>query len=166
MEYSKLNSNSKKSWFVARLITTIIAAIILYGGQWAINKYLKWQWVSDYSFYINVAIGIFMAFLILNTVLYPIIEYKQWKYIVTEDKVDFTEGIFTLKRTVIPILRIQHITVTQGPINKFFKLGDISIVTAGGSHEIPNIEIEKANDISEYLKSKVKEKVENDGEFR
>lgn len=160
MEYNKLNINSKKSWLIARLITTIIFGVILYGGQWFLKKQFNWKWLTNYSTTINIVIGIVMVFLLLNTFLYPIIEYNQWKYIITEDKVDFTEGIFILKRTVIPILRIQHITVTQGPINKLFNLGDISIVTAGGSHKIPNIEMAKAEEISEYLKNKVKQKVE------
>ncbi|MGG7162468.1 PH domain-containing protein [Clostridium ihumii] len=166
MDYNKLNANSKKSWFIARLITTIIFSGVLIGGKWFLRDYFDLGWITKYSFVINLIIAIILGLLLLNTLLYPIIEYKQWKYAITDDKIDFSEGIFSIKRTVIPIIRVQHIKINQGPINRMFKLADVEIVTAGGSHRIPNIEIQKAEEICEYLKSKIKIKVENDNECR
>lgn len=160
MEYNKLNINSKKSWMLSRLITTIIVSTILIVSDIFLIYVNKIQWAINISFFINLGVGILILLLLLNTFLYPFIEYKQWKYLITDDKVDFSEGIFFLTRTVIPIVRIQHIKVHQGPINRKFNLADIEIVTAGGSHKIPNIELSKAEEISDYLKNKIKTKVE------
>lgn len=161
MEYNKLNSNSKKVWFIARSITTVIIAVILFVGEWFLKYHFHINWVIEFNFYINIVFSIIMLLLLLNTFLYPIIEYKQWKYVITDDKVDFTEGIFWRKRTIIPIIRIQHIRVEEGPINRLFKLANVEIVTAGGTHKIPNLDIVKAEEISEYLKDKVRKKVES-----
>ncbi len=166
MEYNRLNINSKKSWLIARGITTVIITSILFIGKWFLKSKLDFQWIIDYEVYVNIGIAIIMIILLLNTFLYPIIEYKQWKYLITDDKVDFTEGIYSTSRIIIPIIRIQHIKVEQGPINRIFNLANIQIVTAGGSHIIPNIEMEKAEEISEYLKNKIRKKVEGNERCR
>jgi len=162
MEYSRLNNKAKQSWFVARIITTIIISAILFGIKWFVVSEMKANWAIRYEKYFLITIGISVFLLLLNTFLYPFIEYKQWKYVITEDKVDFSEGIFGVTRTIVPIIRIQHIKLEQGPINRLFKLTNIEIVTAGGSHKIPNLEVETAEKISEYLKDKIRVKVEAD----
>lgn len=159
MEQNKLNVNSKKSWFIARLITTVIISTILIGGKILFLNKVLGDNINKINPYINVTIVIIIGLMILNTIIYPVIEYKQWYYIITKDKVEFSEGIFFKERTIIPIVRIQHIKINEGPINRLLNLANIKIHTAGGVHKIPNIDREKAEEISHYLKDKVKEKV-------
>lgn len=161
MEYEKLHQNSKKSWFLARLIVTIIIGVIFLGGRFILGKITADTGATEYAFIGDIImLGIF-ALLLLNTFIYPAFEYKQWKYAITSDKVEFSEGIFFTKRTTIPIVRVQHIQINQGPINRWLKLADLTISTAGGQHKIPNIHISKAEEIGDYLKNKIKEKVED-----
>ena len=156
MEYEKLHPNSIKSWVIARLITAFIIGVPLL--IWRVRVDFKEGGVGATIATIFV-IGVTIL-LLLNTIIYPAIEYKQWKYAITEDKIEFSKGIFYIKTVTIPIIRIQHIQMNQGPINRSLKLADIEIATAGGMHKIPNLELEKAEEISEYLKSRVQEKVE------
>lgn len=159
MEYSKLHINSIKSWFISRAIATVIVAAILIIGDYFLTTKLDFL-RGNLSLYVNIGIGIIIFFMILNTVAYPSIEYKQWKYMITKDKIEFSEGIYWIKTVVIPIVRVQHIKISEGPINRRFNLANLQIYTAGGSYTIPNIELKKAEEISEFLKDKVKEKVE------
>ncbi|ADL53013.1 PH domain-containing protein [Clostridium cellulovorans] len=162
MEYNKLNINSKKAWFIARAIPTIIISAILIGGDYYLTK--KGDFFNDTSSLLaNIAIGVIIFLMLLNTIVYPSLEYKQWRYIITKDKIEFSEGIYWISTVVIPIVRVQHIKINQGPINRKFNLANLHIYTAGGSYRIPNIEMKKAEEISDFLKDKVKEKVtEND----
>ncbi|WP_125152009.1 PH domain-containing protein [Clostridium rectalis] len=160
MEYSKLNSNSKKSWFVARAITTIIFFILSEGIKYFLMNKLNILVIVQYNKIINICIAIIILLLLLNTLIYPLIEYNQWRYSINKDKIEFREGIYTITTTTIPVVRVQHIKVKQGPINRIFKLANIQIFTAGGVHIIPNIEIEKAEEISCFLKDKIREKAE------
>ncbi|EJO5348592.1 PH domain-containing protein [Clostridium botulinum] len=164
MEYSKLNISSKKSWFIARAITTIICFIILLGIKYFLKNKLNLTIMINYDKTINIFISVIITLLLLNTFIYPIIEYKQWRYIITKDKIEFREGIYTITTTTIPTVRVQHIKINQGPINRFFKLANIEIYTAGGNHIIPNIELNKAEEISYFLKDKIKEKVDGNAE--
>lgn len=160
MEFNKLSIKAKKSWFIGRTITAIILLGIILGVKYFLKYQIKVQWINKYELYINIFVTIILIGLLLNIFIYPIFEYKQWRYIITEDKIDFSEGIYFIKRTIIPVSRIQHIKVNEGPINRFLKLADIEIVTAGGVHKIPNIELEQAERIGKYLNNKIKEKVE------
>ena len=155
MEYNKLNEKAKTSWMLARLITTVIISTLLGIGKWFFTYKLK------LDIHISVTIIAIIVLLLLNTFIYPAIEYAQWKYAITKDKIEFSEGIYSITTTIIPIVRVQHIKVNQGPINKIFNLADISIHTAGGSHKIPNLDMKKAEEIGEFLKDKIREKVES-----
>lgn len=159
MNYEKLNKNAKKSWFISRLIGLIVMGAVIIIGRMILKN--EFDWANKYIFFTNLGSILLIGSMILDCFIYPIIEYKQWGYCITDDKVEFQEGVFTIKKTIIPIVRIQHIKVNQGPINRIFKLADVEIVTAGGEHKIPNIEIERAEEISEYLKTKIRIKVED-----
>lgn len=160
MEYSKLDKNAMKSWLISRGIATIIVTAVLLIIQWFFTEKISVNFFMNHSFGIKTFIGIIGLLLLLNFILYPFIEYKQWRYVITKDKIEFSEGIYYIKTTIIPIIRVQHIRINQGPVNRMLNLANVDIFTAGGSHTIPNLNIEKANEIGEYLKEKIKEKVD------
>ena len=83
--------------------------------------------------------------------IHPELEYKQWLYKITEQYVDYTHGIFFTKRTIIPISRIQHLDIRQGPIQKQFSLSNIIIFTAGQSHEIVAVLSSEAQSIVDSI---------------
>lgn len=156
-EYQKLNKNAIKSWTIARLIGAFITSIILIAGEIFFSRI-----IDDFNkvrFIFTISIISLIIILLINSFISPTIEYKQWRYKITNDKIEFIEGIYFVRKVIIPIIRIQHIQLNQGPINKFFDLYDISIFTAGGQHKIPNIDSERAEEISEYLKEVIKNKI-------
>ncbi|MBE6054480.1 MAG: hypothetical protein E7212_11395 [Clostridium sartagoforme] len=159
-EYQKLNIKAIKSWRISRLIGTIITSIISIALVIFLSKVI--DNFKEIRMIFIVAIALLIIFLLINAFIYPEIEYKQWSYSITNDKIEFSEGIYFVRRVIIPIIRIQHIQLNQGPINKLFDLYDISIFTAGGEHKIPNIESKKAEEISEYLKEAIKNKVKKE----
>lgn len=162
MVYEKLHKNSKKSWFIARIIWAVIISTIIFIIRKVLLEELNLEELnSGFEFLINIISLVVIGGSLLNAIVYPIIEYKQWKYCIDEDKIEFSEGIFFVKTIFVPIVRIQHVEIKEGPINRILKLADVIINTAGGSHKIPNLEINKAKDIGLYLNNKVKKKVED-----
>lgn len=155
-DFNRVDEKALKSWRVARIITLIVVAIILIGGRIFIRNW-------DKAFVLGATIidGIILLFLDLNAFLYPKIEYMQWKYKITEDKIEFYHGIFFIKHTIIPMLRIQHITVNQGPISKKYNVADIGISTAGGVFKLVGLPKEKADEICEYINNKVIKKIKD-----
>ncbi|KEI17924.1 PH domain-containing protein [Clostridium haemolyticum] len=154
MKYNRLNKNAKKAWFLSNLIGLIIIGGILIG----LKIYFS-EKVVKHSFIVNIILGIILSILILDVLVKPIIEYKQWKYIITEDRIEFVHGIYFLTTTIIPIVRIQHIDIEEGPINRIYNLAKINIHTAGGEHKIEGLPKEKALQICEYIKDRIQVKV-------
>ncbi|EES47966.1 PH domain-containing protein [Clostridium botulinum] len=157
---NKLHKNAIKSWVISRSIGTILFLFISLTAFYIMKSKFEIHWVIRNEKYILLAVGIIGLLSIIDVILNPIIEYKTWVYELTSDKIDFTQGIFTKKRTIVPIIKIEHIKINRGPINSRLGLANIEIFTAGGSHEIPNIEVKVAEEIGEYLNNKIKEKVE------
>lgn len=155
-KYEKLNIKARKSWFLGRAIFLVIFTTILLMAKYFIFKNIKYHWA------VSLVIGIIMLLQILNTFLYPQIEYKQWRYLINNEKFEFIEGIYFINHTIVPIERIQHINITQGPINRRLNLANVTINTAGGNFDIPNLEKSKAEELSEFLRVKVSENLKTE----
>lgn len=154
MEYSRLNKNAQKACLLANLIALIIIGGILIG-----LRIFFAQKIAKYSLLVDIVLGIILFILVLSTLLEPIIQHKRWKYIVMEDRIEFVHGIYFLTTTIIPMVRIQHINIEEGPIDRIYKIAKIKINTAGGSHNIEGIPKEKALEISNYIKDRIQFKV-------
>lgn len=151
MEYSRINQNAVKSWLMGRCIFLVIFSIVYF----IISIKFILPILGKYSFvkYIFLPLTIFIViFLLVNTFVFPIIEYKEWRYKITEDKIELINGIFIKSKIIIPISRIQYLDVQQGPIYRNFRLACLSIHTAGSTHEIPALTLEEANQISTRLR--------------
>lgn len=149
--YEKIDPNAKKLWIINGIISSIVIMII----ACLIYHFAK-QYVSYWPLVIGGVLSVFLTF------IDPFIEYKQWSYRITEEKVEYNHGIYYKKKSIIPISRIQHLDISQGPIQKIFKLSTVKIYTAGLEHEIEAISMDKAEEIVENL-NKLILKVNEDG---
>ncbi|MFC4701542.1 PH domain-containing protein [Glaciecola siphonariae] len=76
------------------------------------------------------------------------------QYAVREQDVHFQSGLFFRNLVSQPILRIQHIELKRGPIERKAKLATLQVFSAGGvSHtfEIPGLEYEKAISLRKFI---------------
>lgn len=95
------------------------------------------------------------ALSLIGVLVLPNIEYRQWKYLITDEKVEISHGIFFVTTSVIPILRIQHITIGQGPIYRKLGLFNVTIALASGSFQIAGLREERAREVSEILRARL-----------
>lgn len=154
----RLNKNAIKSWIISRTLGSGIFIAVIFGVIYVLKHFFQFDFIN-YEKYINIIMTCISAYLLIYSYVYPFIEYHEWKYLVEEDKVEFSEGILIKNRTIIPIIKIEHINIKISPVNSRLGLANIEIFTAGGSHSIPNIELDIANEIGDYLNNKIKEKV-------
>lgn len=78
-----------------------------------------------------------VALLALWLTLIPAVRYRRWRWDVTEDEVRLQRGIIIIQRTVVPMVRVQHVDTTQGPILNAFGISEVRVWTAAGMHAIP-----------------------------
>ena len=88
-----------------------------------------------------------VAWTILNTVFIPQIRWKTWRYEVSEQQIDLYFGVFVKHRTLIPMVRVQHVDTEQGPLLGYFDLSTVTISTAAGKHQIPALTDNVAADL-------------------
>ena len=74
----------------------------------------------------------------------------------------FRRGVIATNTIVIPYNRIQHVSLHEGIVSRFFGLAKIEIFTAGGSSsdiEIPGILKEEAENIKQLLMGKIQKEL-------
>ncbi|GEL05828.1 PH domain-containing protein [Rummeliibacillus stabekisii] len=92
-----------------------------------------------------VSIAVVIIYSFLNMYLFPNIRWDHWRYEVREQEIEIQHGLFIVKRTLIPMVRVQHVDSSQGPILKHYHLASISISTAATIHTIPALTVEEAD---------------------
>lgn len=157
MEFNKLDKRILIAWRISRIIGILITGAIL---AIALSFLSRVDFIKPYLHYVYIGVGVLAVYMLVALVVYPAIEYKQWGYIITDDRVEIRHGIFFVRNTIIPIIRIQHITVSQGPIIRKLGISVINIHTASGLFIIEGISNEEAGLIAEGLKSKLYTRLE------
>lgn len=79
------------------------------------------------------------------------IRYRQYRYEVNENEIYIQSGIIFITRTVIPMVRVQHVDTEQGPFLRKEGLATVRIATAAGGGEIPALTEEDANDLRDQI---------------
>lgn len=151
MDYRSIDMNAVKTWMIGRTITSIIIFTVYV----LINHFLiipKFYHIFMVRYLMNILGFIIILTAILDSFVWPFLEYQQWKYGIFKDKIELIKGIIVRKKIIIPISRIQNLKIEQGPIQRIYKISSINIITAGGCHVIPAIPVEEAEMISERLK--------------
>lgn len=79
--------------------------------------------------FIVIIIAIVGIFIIL--IIWAIMFYNRYKFRIGEDAVYINRGILWKRNVIIPYERIQHTSVTRGPIDMLLGLHILNIFTAG-----------------------------------
>jgi uncharacterized protein len=78
-----------------------------------------------------IPVILLMAYLVWYV---PKRRYARWGYDMSNDRLRVSRGYMFYSDTVVPLGRIQHIDVDQGPIQRWYDLATLSVYTAG-SHD-------------------------------
>ena len=94
-----------------------------------------------------IAVTVVILFAYLFIYLFPKVRWMRWRYEVRESEIELQRGIFIVKRTLIPMVRVQHVDTAQGPILRKYNLAEITISTAATNHTIPALVMEEADEL-------------------
>ncbi len=86
---------------------------------------------------------------------HTIVRYRIWEYEIREDALYLRRGVLTRVRTVAPLIRIQHVDTSRGPIERLLGLSSVVVYTAGSRGAdvtIPGLTVEQAEDMQRRLK--------------
>ena len=126
-------------WRLYGFFQTICLALVAAGAVFLTMKF-------DWPIWIQwTMIAVVVLSLVLSIILFPNIRWKIWRYEVREQEIEIQSGLFVVKRTLIPMVRVQHVDTEQGPILKKYNLANISISSAATTHTIPMLDLEDAD---------------------
>ena len=78
-----------------------------------------------------------LASLVIGTALVPELRWRRWRWEVREREIDLMRGVLVVRRTLIPMGRVQHVETERGVIEQSLGLASVEVHTAAGSHRIP-----------------------------
>lgn len=95
---------------------------------------------------VSVIVGIWIA-AVVEVVLLPPIRRRIWWFAIGDEEVDLHHGLITITRTVVPMVRVQHVDLHRSALADWFDLAEIELHTAAGSLTIPALDRDQAERI-------------------
>jgi membrane protein YdbS with pleckstrin-like domain len=89
--------------------------------------------------------------LAVGTLLVPQLRWRRWRWDVRPDAIDIQHGTLTIRRTLVPMPRVQHVDTTRGILEQGFNLATVLVHTAAGSHRIPLLTLYDADELRERI---------------
>ena len=158
LEWQPVNPAYKKLLRIHMLIQILFVSVALTGFYWILPP------ETHLFIYGLSAVGL-MAFSWLFFDWAPNTA-KRLQYVMCDDDIQLKRGYLYWRHLAISCNRIQHIEVTQGPIERYFGLGCLVVYTAGtmGSDmKLPGLALETAQKMKAQLLKKINaEEIESD----
>ena len=146
---------SKKSWS-AKLVYNVvlyscifIVIAILYMVLHSFNLPKRVLFIGD-------IICLFILILsLISSILDLTIGFKRYGYKISDSSIEIIHGVYFTNINIIPIRRIQQVSMEQGPILRLFNLYNVSIVTAGSNTSIEYLSDDVSSQIVSNLNNKI-----------
>lgn len=142
---NRISLKAVKVWRQSGAITAIIMAVIAVGLTIAVNMFDWSMWIM-YS-----AWGLTVLDFVLYVLVIPSLRWKWWRYEVRENEIEIQKGLFIIERTLVPMIRVQHVETKQGPLMRKNDLASVEISTAATTHEIPALDKAEAEHLRQYI---------------
>ena len=140
-------SSIKKVWIIKNLTSFLISIIIIQVAQFFIKLFLYSTWINKAT----IVLTIIVILVTLASLLLVPYRYTFHRYEINETEVAIQTGFFFRKTTYIPLVRIQHIETSQGPILRLVNLTELSIHTAASTHSLSGLDIATAADLRNQI---------------
>jgi hypothetical protein len=115
---------------------------------------LHWRFGIPFGFLAGLVFGwgvITVVFLVPG-------RWRRWGYAFTDRELHVANGWLTRRHTVVPVSRVQHIDVSQGPLERSAGVATLSLHTAGTEQNLvvlPGIRRERAEEIRDVIRSRI-----------
>ena len=121
---------------VPTLLLLIALAIVIAWGPW----WIRWG-----------IVGIAAVLVVLAMVILPPIRYRVFWYAISPTEIDIQHGIIFIKRSVVPVHRVQNLRTERGPIADHYRMTNLKIRTAAGSVNLSGLDRREADELCERI---------------
>jgi membrane protein YdbS with pleckstrin-like domain len=162
-EPRELASIVRLQWSVRSAIGAVVIAAIAAGIGFGVGNATDLL-TGGTGTALRVGGGTFALFALFGVVR-ALLLYRSWHYVVRADSLFLNRGVFTLVRTVVPYVRVQHIDTTRSPLERVLGLSTLVVYTAGSRGAdvtIPGLTPDRASTLQERLERLTTESEEED----
>lgn len=124
-------------------------ALALLGGAFIPPELFAWRWVL---------VGAVALLALWMTAFAPQRHWRHWGYAFTGSELHVAYGWLTKVHAIVPVSRVQHIDVMQGPVERAFGVARLVLFTAGTSLNVvplPGISRATAEEIRDSIRSRI-----------
>lgn len=114
-------------------ITTgvLSAGLLIAAGVLSISSSSRWLGLVLLILWVPATIGLAWLFY-----FWPPVEYRRTRYRIDDEVVEIERGVLWRSSVTVPRPRVQHLDVSQGPVQRYYGLAVLSIYTAGTEHSL------------------------------
>ncbi|MBO1581850.1 PH domain-containing protein [Bacillus sp. XF8] len=141
----EIHPDMVKVWQTRVLIELGISVLVILAYLFFMIKFNWWEWL----FY--VLIGLTVVYTPFDYFIFPKLRQRYYSYRLNEEELEVQHGMFTVKRVLVPMIRVQHVTIEQGPIMRKYDLAELQISTAATSHSIPGLKMREAEQLKRQI---------------
>lgn len=138
---NRISVKGLRVWRIYGIIQSLI--VLLLGIGTGVINYFTGNYIWLYI--VAGAVVLLVGYLLIY--LFPKVRWSRWRYEVRDQEIELQHGLFVVKRTLVPMVRVQHVDTEQGPILRKYDLASITISTAATSHTIPALITEEADEL-------------------
>jgi membrane protein YdbS with pleckstrin-like domain len=135
----QLSPIARRVW---RLSARVFWGIVLIAGALVavfVDGAGPWTWAAP------LALGAAWAILV------PELRWRRWRWDLTDEGIDIQHGAFTVHRTLIPWVRVQHVETQRGVFEQAFGLATVIVHNAAAAHTIPMLAQADAEELRERI---------------
>ena len=145
----------KGQLWVMRIRAGVVALVLLLAGAVA-ESVLRDR--------IGLPRGAVLAPLLLASIwivfLGPARRFAAWGYAMDADELQVRHGLLTQVHTVVPLDRVQHLDIAQGPLERSFGVSRLIVHTAGTLHSqvvLPGLPRETAEAMRDEIRARIRQ---------
>ena len=126
---------------------------------------------SGISTALYVQLGVPPAYVLLPVLLLaiypasvgPVRHYRSWGYRMDEEELRLAHGVITQTETLVPLKRVQHLDISQGPLERAFGVCRLVLHTAGTANSevvLPGLSRETAEAMRAEIRAHIRQEPE------
>jgi membrane protein YdbS with pleckstrin-like domain len=86
----------------------------------------------------------------------PVLRYRRWRWGLDEEELDLVHGVWPVVRTIVPLTRIQHVSVQRTGWSDLFGLVSLHVSTAAGTTRIPALTRPQGDELRDRILARLR----------
>lgn len=142
---NEIHPDMVKVWKISSLITSGIGLILTIVYFFFMLQFDLWGWL------LGVLVLLLVIYAPLGYLYLPSLRQRYYSYELNDEEIQIQKGMFTVERVLVPMIRIQHVTIEQGPLMRKYGLAELTISTAATPHSIPGLTMREAEQLKRQI---------------